>query len=160
MRVLRLITLAPWRFWAMHPVVSQLVSTAALTPSFFSSQLVQQPAQPPANGLPNGTSFYFRVNGVDIFVKGANLIPSHVFAPEESEKRWRWLLERAVDANMNMVRVWGGGRYQPDYFYDLCDELGLMVWQEMMFACERPKIQPPSCALPQCESCRRIVPSR
>ena len=90
-------------------------------------ELVQDAALPPAAGLPNGTSFYFRVNGRPIFAKGANAIPSHIFATEETEERWRWLLMRAADAHMNMVRVWGGGRYQSDAFYRLCDELGLMV---------------------------------
>lgn len=102
-------------------------------------ELVQEPAAPPLPGLPNGTSFYFRVNGHAVFAKGANLIPSHVFASAEAspegEEQWRWLLGRAAAAHMNMVRVWGGGRYQSDAFYSMADELGLMVWQEFIFAC-------------------------
>ena len=100
-------------------------------------ELVTESAQPPAPGLPNGTSFYFRVNGVSIFAKGANVIPAHVFPTSEwdSSARWSWLLEQAAAANMNMVRVWGGGRYQPDTFYEMASRLGLMVWQEMIFAC-------------------------
>ena len=98
-------------------------------------ELVQQPAQPPAPGQPNGTSFYFLVNKVPIFAKGSNLIPLDVFSPRATAERARWLLGRAAAANMNMVRVWGGGRYLPDWFYDAADELGLMLWQEMIFAC-------------------------
>ena len=98
-------------------------------------ELVEEPALPPAEGLPSGTSFYFRVNGVPIFAKGSNLIPLDVFAPRETAERARWLLSLAAAANMNMVRVWGGGRYLPDWFYDVADELGIMIWQEMIFAC-------------------------
>lgn len=102
-------------------------------------ELVQESAPPPQLGDPNGTSFYFRVNGAAVFVKGANAIPSHVFASAEAsaagDARWRTILRRAAAAHMNMVRVWGGGRYQTDAFYDACDELGLMVWQEFSFAC-------------------------
>lgn len=80
------------------------------------------------------------LSGVDIFAKGANLIPAHIFAPRERSPdgaaQWRWLLTQAAQANMNMVRVWGGGRYQDDAFYQLTDELGLMVWQ-VRFACTR-----------------------
>ena len=79
-------------------------------------ELVEEPALPPAEGLPSGTSFYFRVNGVPIFAKGSNLIPLDVFAPRETAERARWLLSLAAAANMNMVRVWGGGRYLPDWY--------------------------------------------
>ena len=100
-------------------------------------ELVTEKGKPPSAGLPNGTSFYFRVNGMPIFAKGANVIPSHVFPTEEwkSNDRWSWLLQQAAEANMNMVRVWGGGRYQPDEWYEMASRLGLMVWQEMIFAC-------------------------
>lgn len=97
--------------------------------------LVQEPAQPPEAGQPAGTSFYFRVNGVPVFAKGTNLIPMDVFKPRATAERAAWLLERAAAAHMNMVRVWGGGIYQPDWFYDLADKLGIMLWQEMVFAC-------------------------
>ena len=66
---------------------------------------------------------------------GTNVIPMDVFQSRVSDQEIRALLQTAADSNMNMVRVWGGGYYPPDYFYDVCDELGLMVWQEAMFAC-------------------------
>ena len=82
-----------------------------------------------------GESFFFRVNGRAIFSKGANWIPDHMFTTECDEPRYRERLQAAVDANMNMLRVWGGGIYEEDTFYDLCDELGLLIWQDFMFAC-------------------------
>ena len=115
-------------------------------------ELVQQPALPPSSGMPNGTSFFFRVNGVDVYSKGSNLIPAHVFATAEADEQWHWLLQQAADANMNMVRVWGGGRYQRDSFYERCSELGLMVWQ--VIACMlRPALPcptPPCLRTPSC----------
>lgn len=63
------------------------------------------------------------------------MIPLQIFHSQNSEQNYRNLLDDAVDANMNMIRVWGGGLYQQDSFYDLCDEMGLLVWQEAMFAC-------------------------
>ena len=81
-----------------------------------------------------GQSFFFRVNGRDVFAKGANWIPCDAYESRQ-ESRYRDLLESAAAANMNMVRVWGGGQYERDAFYDICDELGLMVWQDFMFAC-------------------------
>lgn len=84
---------------------------------------------------PAGTGFKFRVNGRDVFAKGANWIPADALAGNITRDSVRDLLQSAADANMNMIRVWGGGRYEPDWFYDLCDELGLMVWQDFMFAC-------------------------
>lgn len=82
-----------------------------------------------------GLGFKFRVNGRDVFAKGANWIPADALAGRITEEATRDLLQSAVDAHMNMIRVWGGGRYEPDWFYDLCDELGLMVWQDFMFSC-------------------------
>ena len=82
-----------------------------------------------------GQSFKFRANGVDFFAKGANWIPADTFYSRIPDEKLRDLLQSAIDANMNCVRVWGGGFYESDTFYDLCDELGLCVWQDFMFAC-------------------------
>ncbi len=84
-----------------------------------------------------GLSFGFRVNGVDIFAKGANWIPTDAMPGRGSPADYRRLLAAAAEANMNMLRVWGGGLYEPELFYELCDELGLLVWQDFMFGCAR-----------------------
>jgi beta-mannosidase len=83
----------------------------------------------------DGEHFRFVVNGRPIFAKGANWIPAHSFVAGLKRDDYRPNLESAVAAHMNMIRVWGGGIYEHDGFYDLCDELGLMVWQDFMFAC-------------------------
>ena len=82
-----------------------------------------------------GRSMTFRVNGRDIWAKGANWIPLDALPSRQGSDRYRQLLGDMVRANMNMVRLWGGGQYERDIFYDLCDELGLLVWHDMMFAC-------------------------
>lgn len=82
-----------------------------------------------------GTSFTFVINGVPIFAKGANWIPADSFPTRISKAKYRQLLESARDANMNMLRVWGGGIYERDDFYELCDELGILIWQDFMFGC-------------------------
>lgn len=82
-----------------------------------------------------GKSFFVKVNGAPVFMKGANWIPADSFVTRMTTERYRFLLQSAADANMNMVRVWGGGIYEDDRFYDLCDELGLLVFQDFMFAC-------------------------
>jgi beta-mannosidase len=82
-----------------------------------------------------GESFTFVVNGVPLFAKGADWIPADSFTPRVSDERMRALLQSAVDANMNMLRVWGGGTYGEERFLDLCDRLGILVWQDFMFAC-------------------------
>lgn len=80
-------------------------------------------------------TFKLRINGKDIFAKGVNWIPADSFLPRVDNEKYKKLLTYAKDANMNIVRVWGGGIYESDYFYELCDELGLLVWQDFMFAC-------------------------
>jgi len=82
-----------------------------------------------------GSSLVFRVNGIDIFSKGADWIPADALPQRQTREVFNDLLESAREANMNMLRVWGGGQYEMDSFYDLCDEKGIMIWQDMMFAC-------------------------
>jgi beta-mannosidase len=82
-----------------------------------------------------GNRFAFRVNGQEIFCKGANWIPADALFSKTSPEKTEALLRSAVEANMNMIRIWGGGFYEHDWFYDLCDRLGLLVWQDFMFAC-------------------------
>ena len=82
-----------------------------------------------------GKSFEIHVNGKPIFAKGANWIPADSFTTRLNKNDYASLIASARDANMNMLRVWGGGIYEPDVFYELCDEMGIMVWQDFMFAC-------------------------
>ncbi|TPX07951.1 uncharacterized protein E0L32_010406 [Thyridium curvatum] len=83
----------------------------------------------------HGRSFYFRVNGVDVFCGGSCWIPADSFLTRISAARYRGWLQMTVDAGHIMTRVWGGGIYEDDAFYDICDELGILVWQDFMFAC-------------------------
>ncbi len=82
-----------------------------------------------------GRSFYFKINGKPVFMKGANYIPSDIFLPRVTRADYEAIIKSAVDANMNMLRVWGGGIYENDIFYDLCDKNGILLWQDFMFAC-------------------------
>ena len=80
-------------------------------------------------------SFKVRVNGRDISMFGANWIPADAIPSRITPEVIRDLLESAKAVNMNMLRVWGGGQYEPDYFYELCDELGILLWHDFMFSC-------------------------
>jgi beta-mannosidase len=93
-------------------------------------RLVQQPLEEEA-----GTSFFFEVNNVPLFCGGANWIPADSFLSRVTPERYRRWLQLAVDGNLSMLRIWGGGIYEDDIFYDLCDEMGLLIWQDFMFAC-------------------------
>jgi beta-mannosidase len=93
-----------------------------------SIELRQQPDE-------SGKSFTFVINGVPVFAKGGNWIPADSFPTRISEDKYRQLLESVRDTNMNMLRVWGGGIYERDDFYDRCDEMGILVWQDFMFGC-------------------------
>jgi len=91
-------------------------------------ELIQQADQ-------KGKSFYFKLNGVPVFMKGANYIPQDNFIPRVSSAQTKTLIQQAKAANFNMLRVWGGGIYESDAFYNACDESGILVWQDFMFAC-------------------------
>jgi beta-mannosidase len=104
------------------------VDEAAARTGLRTVELRQQPDR-------EGKSFTFVVNGVPVFAKGANWIPADSFPTRITRERYRQLVESARDANMNMLRVWGGGIYESDAFYELCDEMGILLWQEFMFAC-------------------------
>lgn len=82
-----------------------------------------------------GKSFFFKVNGQAVFMKGANYIPSDALLPRRTKADIDRLLADAKAVNMNMIRIWGGGIYEEDYFYQQCDELGILIWQDFMFAC-------------------------
>jgi beta-mannosidase len=82
-----------------------------------------------------GQEFYFKVNNVPVFMKGANYIPQNSFQNKVTDQHYENLLTDVVESNMNMLRVWGGGIYENHIFYDLCDEKGILVWQDFMFAC-------------------------
>lgn len=90
-------------------------------------ELVQQP-----DSL--GKSFYFKIDGKPVYMKGANYIPSDALLSRVTKKEYEKVVKMAKDANMNMLRIWGGGIYEDDYFYDLCDQYGINVWQDFMFA--------------------------
>ncbi len=82
-----------------------------------------------------GNNFSFKINSVRVFCKGANWIPADSIYARVTDEKYSILLNEAKEANFNMLRVWGGGIYEKDIFYNLCDELGIMVWQDFMFAC-------------------------
>ena len=106
-------------------------SSKSLKVGFRSVELVQEPMS-----IGTGLTFYFKINNVPVFAKGSNWIPSHILPEKSSEPATlEHLLESAKLANMNMLRVWGGGLYESDLFYELADEKGLLIWQDFMFAC-------------------------
>jgi beta-mannosidase len=82
-----------------------------------------------------GASFYFELNGKPVYVKGANYVPQNSFQNKVTSVHYEKLLSDVVNSNMNMLRIWGGGIYENDIFYDLCDAKGILVWQDFMFAC-------------------------
>jgi len=75
------------------------------------------------------------INGIPVYMKGANYIPQHSLQNRVTDAHYENLLQDVVDANMNMLRVWGGGIYENNIFYDLCDRKGILVWQDFMYAC-------------------------
>lgn len=101
--------------------------------NWFDKHQIEFKAEEDSEGL----AYTFYDNGKPIFVKGANWVPAHSFPilDNELKERYRYLLSSAKAANMNMIRVWGGGIYEHDYFYEVCDSLGIMVWQDFDFSC-------------------------
>ena len=91
--------------------------------------------QSPDPDEPGATFVRFVLTGVPIFAKGACWVPTTSFVGDVASEPYERLIEQAARANMNMIRVWGGGIYEPDQFYDLCDRRGILVWQDFMFAC-------------------------
>ncbi|MGL5683793.1 MAG: beta-mannosidase [Marinifilaceae bacterium] len=106
----------------------KVLATNTVTTGLRSIKLVR-------NKDEKGESFGFELNGVPVFIKGANAIPSDNFLPRVTKERYEKVVQDAVDANMNMIRIWGGGIYEDDMFYDACDRNGIMVWQDFAFAC-------------------------
>ncbi len=91
--------------------------------------------QSPDTDEPGTRFFRFVLNGVPIFARGAAWIPAHSFVGSITSDRYEMLLKAAQMANMNMLRIWGGGIYEHDVFYELCDQSGILIWQDFMFAC-------------------------
>ncbi len=115
-----------YRFAAQVRVGRNIAADASLKTGLRSIELRREVTGP-------NTSFAFVVNGIPIFAKGADVIPFDSFPNRVTPEIHRQILEAARDAHMNMVREWGGGYYESDDFYDICDELGIMVWQEFIF---------------------------
>jgi len=107
---------------------SQLLTSQSKNIGLRTVEVIQKPDSV-------GKSFYFKLNGYPVFMKGANYIPQDVFLSRVSDEDYETLIKSASEANFNMLRVWGGGIYEKDIFYDLCDKYGILVWQDFMFAC-------------------------
>lgn len=105
----------------------------------------------------NGTAFNFEINGKRIFCKGANWIPNDCFPSRVTRERYRTRLLQAAEANMNMLRVWGGGIYESSDFYDVCDELGILVWQDFLFSCALYPEEAPFPALIEQEARQQVA---
>ena len=106
----------------------KVIDTYILDFGIRTLRLVQEPDEV-------GHTFYFELNGIPVFMKGANVIPSETLTPRLTRESYEQLIGNAVAAHMNMVRVWGGAIYPDKEFYEVCDENGILVWQDFMFAC-------------------------
>ncbi|AKK73644.1 beta-mannosidase [Chryseobacterium gallinarum] len=106
---------------------SQTLSDEAMKIGLRTVELVQEKDE-------KGKSFYFKVNGNPLYIKGTNWIPADSFSPRITREKYHKLIKDSKEANMNMIRIWGGGIYEDDEFYKACDENGILVWQDFMFA--------------------------
>lgn len=104
----------------------------------------------------DGESFYFEVNGIPMFAKGANYIPQDALLPAVTNERFATLFRDVKEANMNLIRVWGGGTYEDDLFYRLADENGILIWQDFMFACTPYPSDPTFLNRVEAEACYNI----
>lgn len=133
------------QLWWTHDLGERALYTLRATLYQDGAQLEQQQQavgirtleldQSPDTGEPGTRFFRFVLNGEPIFVRGANWIPASSFVGALRAERYEMLLSAAQEAHMNMLRVWGGGIYEHDVFYELCDRLGILIWQDFMFAC-------------------------
>lgn len=105
----------------------KLIESQKVTTGIRKIELIEEPDS-------IGNAMYFKVNGKKVYIKGANYIPEEMIETWMSKDKTIKLLAECVPAHFNMLRVWGGGIYPPDYFFDVCDSLGIMVWQDFMFA--------------------------
>jgi beta-mannosidase len=123
----------PQRWWPVGYGAHPLYAVTASLQGSDSDSVTKRTGLRTVELIRKDGSFGFKINGVPIFAKGANLIPFDMSPARVTATQQRRILDSAVAANMNMVRVWGGGYYPDDTFYDIADELGLMVWQDFMF---------------------------
>ncbi|MCA9299875.1 MAG: hypothetical protein KDA28_12455, partial [Phycisphaerales bacterium] len=120
---------------ALHTLVVDLLDDAGETIDTARRRLGLRTVELVTDEVEDGHDFHLRVNGRRIFCRGANWIPDDLFPSRIDDTRTRTRIAQAVGANMNMLRVWGGGLYESDAFYDACDEAGIMVWQDFLFSC-------------------------
>jgi len=106
---------------------NKLIDNKQVTTGIRKIDLIEEPDE-------IGSALYFKVNGKKVYIKGANYVPEEMIETWMSKDKTVKLLAECVPAHFNMLRVWGGGIYPPDYFFDVCDSLGIMVWQDFMFA--------------------------
>lgn len=114
--------------WILTDTSGKIIDSVEVRFGIKTSELIQEKDD-------WGTSFYFKINGKPVFCKGANYIPQDIFPSKITKAEIDNLVEQMRLSNFNMVRIWGGGFYQEEALYNACDEAGIMVWQDLMFAC-------------------------
>ncbi|UAJ79513.1 glycoside hydrolase family 2 protein [Leifsonia sp. ZF2019] len=119
----------------LHPLEVRLMSDGGAPPQSRASRIGFRSIDIVSSTDVDGRGFGIAVNGEIVAIRGANWIPLDILQPSRPATEYRRLLEDAADAHMNLIRVWGGGTYEADAFYEICDELGLLVWQDFLFAC-------------------------
>ena len=115
-------------FWKIYDLENNLIDSLPISFGVRTSELIQEKDSV-------GTSYFFKINGRPIFCKGANYIPQDVFPARISKESIIDIVKQMKESNFNIVRVWGGGYYPDELFYQECDRQGIMVWQDLMFAC-------------------------